>query len=208
MSLKRREFTKLVSAVSLSGIPFMDSFASDSWSLEANIAECCSCEIPCPCNFGRSTKLQCDGSRLIEITKGHIGPLELSNIKFIVTFEMGKWSRIYADENMNQEEIDGFHLILPMAFKGFASQARSLEICSIKIEHNRNLIKFSSPDSEVEMKPLKGMDGGLIKVDGLPYKAFYNYVQYESIKHIHDCEDVKWSHSGTNGFTSRMIVTS
>ena len=80
MSLKRREFTKLVSAVSLSGIPFMDSFASDSWSLEANIAECCSCEIPCPCNFGRSTKLQCYGSRLIEITIGHIGPLVLSNI--------------------------------------------------------------------------------------------------------------------------------
>jgi len=103
--------------------------------------------------------------------------------------------------------LDNFNLILPLAFGGFAKQAKSIDASPIKVLRAKRLIKFSSPQSEVEMKPLKGMDGGLIKVDGLPYKSFYNYVQYESVKHIHNSPDVTWNHSGTNGFTSKMIVS-
>ena len=207
MSIKRRQFNKFIGATALSSIPISGVIAADSWSLEANIAECCSCEIPCPCNFGRSTKSRCDGSRLIEIYKGHVGGKDLSDIRFIVTFVMGKWSRIYIDNTLNQERLGNFNLILPLAFGGFAKQAKSIDASPIKVSRAKKLIKFSSPQSEVEMKSLKGMDGGLIKVDGLPYKSFYNYVQYESVKHIHNSPDVTWNHSGTNGFTSKMIVS-
>ena len=205
--MKRRNFNKLISASALSAIPIISKAQSNIWSLEANIAECCNCEIPCPCNFGRSTKLQCNGSRLIEIYQGYVGKNSLAGIKFIVTFEMGKWSRIYVDESLNQNRIDNFNLILPLAFSSFTKQAKSIRSSPIKVQRERSLIKFSSSQSEVEMKPLKGMDGGIIKVDGLPYKAFYNYIQYESIKHNHNSLDAKWSHSGTNGFTSKMIVS-
>ena len=63
---------------------------------------------------------------------------------------------------MNQNQINGFNQILPLAFKGFAKQAKSIEKTSLMVERERNLIKFSSPQSEIEMKPLLGMDGGLI----------------------------------------------
>lgn len=205
--MKRRYFNKLISASALTSLPIMGTADSKSWSLEANIAECCSCAIPCPCNFGRSTKFKCDGTRLIEISQGYIDGSNLAGIRFIVTFEMGKWSRIYADNEMNQNQINGFNQILPLAFKGFAKQAKSIEKTSLMVERERNLIKFSSPQSEIEMKPLLGMDGGLIKIDGLPYKAFYNYIQYESVKHNHSSLATKWSHSGTNGFTSKMIAS-
>ena len=207
MSVKRRQFNKFIGATALSSIPILGATAADSWALEANIAECCSCEIPCPCNFGRSTKSRCNGSRLIEIYKGHVDGNDLTGIRFIVTFEMGKWSRIYIDNTLNQESLNNFNLILPLAFAGFAKQAKSINATNINVARDKNIVKFSSPQSEVEMKPLKGMDAGLIKVDGLPYKSFYNYVQYESVKHIHNSPDVTWDHSGTNGFTSKMIVS-
>ena len=34
--------------------------------------------------------------------------------------------------------------------------------------------------------------------------AFYAYVQYESVRHIHRGPDREWSHTGTNGFTARQ----
>ena len=44
-------------------------------------------------------------------------------------------------------------------------------------------------------------------VNGLPSKAFYEYVQFESVVHTHKSESDEWSYEGTNGFTSKMIVS-
>ena len=44
-------------------------------------------------------------------------------------------------------------------------------------------------------------------VSGLPSNAFHDYVQYESVTHTHKGQDREWSHSGTNGFTSRMVAS-
>ena len=69
------------------------------------------------------------------------------------------------------------------------------------------MVAFSTPASQVEMKPLAGLEGGRNSIDGLPSNAFHDYVQYESVKHVHEGPDRQWSHSGTNGFTSRMIAS-
>ena len=36
---------------------------------------------------------------------------------------------------------------------------------------------------------------------------FHEYVQYESVQHVHTGPDRSWSHEGTNGFTSRMYAS-
>jgi hypothetical protein len=77
----------------------------------------------------------------------------------------------------------------------------------LKVDRQENLIKFSTPVSNVEMKTLKGMDGGLITVNGLPNNAFYDYVQYVSVIHTHQGPEHQWSHTGTNGFTSKMLAS-
>ena len=207
--MKRRELGKVLGAIALgpSLLAWLrTSRAQNAWSLIANVAECCSCEIPCPCNFGRPTKLRCDGNRLIEITEGHAGDIDLAGVRFVVSFEMGKWTRIYADEAMSPTQKTGFETILPIAFAGFKQGARSIEHVPVTVERDSGTIRFSTPASEVEMKPLVGLDGGPITISGLPSNAFFDYVQYESVRHTHRDPDRNWSYSGTNGFTSRMMA--
>ena len=209
--MNRRDFNKTLGAAAIApaGLAVAsDAVAAPTWSLEANITECCSCEIPCPCNFGRPTDLRCDGNRLIEIYEGNVDGADLAGIRFLVTFEMGKWTRIYIDDSLSQEQLETLDTIMPLAFGGFMSASRSIERVPMTVTRTSELISFSTPASQVEMKPLVGLDGGRISITGLPSNVFHDYVQYESVRHVHNGPDREWSHSGTNGFTSRMLASS
>lgn len=209
--MNRRDFNFVIGAAALAPAGLaaaQESVTTPDWSLEANVAECCSCAIPCPCNFGRPTKMRCDGNRLIEIYQGHVGDLDLSGVRFLATFEMGKWSRIYIDDSLSAAQNAAVDVILPLAFGGFFRGARSIERVPMSVERTDELITFTTPASAVEMKPLVGLDGAPISISGLPSVAFHDYVQYESVKHTHESPERQWSHSGTNGFTSRMIASS
>jgi hypothetical protein len=208
--MKRRDFGRLFGAIAVTS-PMLarvrSARAQGAWSLTANLAECCSCEIPCPCNFGRPTQQRCDGNRLVEIVEGHAGELDLAGVRFVVSFEMGKWTRIYADAAMSAEQKSGFESILPLAFAGFQRGARSIEHVPVAVDRRASAIRFSTPASEVEMKPLVGLDGEPIRISGLPSNAFFDYVQYESVTHTHRDPDRDWSYTGTNGFTSTMMAS-
>lgn len=208
--MRRRDFNSVLGAVAVAPAILggaRDAKAAAEWSLEANIAECCSCEIPCPCNFGRPTELRCDGNRLIEIYAGQVDGADLAGIRFVSTFEMGQWTRIYVDDRLDSAQMDAFNAIMPLAFGGFLRLSRSVERVPFTIVRLDDLIAFSTPASEVEMKPLAGLDGGRITVSGLPSNVFHDYVQYESVKHTHKGQGREWSYSGTNGFTSRMVAS-
>lgn len=208
--MNRRDLARLMGGLAVAA-PMLtrvnEAKAQGAWSLVANLAECCSCEIPCPCNFGRPTQLRCDGNRLIEIVEGHAGELSLAGVRFVVSFEMGKWTRIYADAAMDAAQKAGFDAILPLAFAGFQRGARSIEHVPVLVERSAGLIRFSTPASEVEMQPLVGLDGAPIRISGLPSNAFFDYVQYESVRHMHRDSEREWSYAGTNGFTSQMIAS-
>lgn len=211
--MNRRDFSKILGATAIAPAACAQTNAQQtrpgvSWSLAAHVAECCGCEIPCPCNFGLPTTARCDGNRLIEIYEGNIGGADLAGGRFLVTFEMGKWTRLYIDDSLNADTAAALDEVLPLAFGGFVRPARSIDRVPLQVERTAERIRFSAPASEVEMKPLRGLDGGLIKIDGLPSHAFHDYIQYESVRHIHNGADRQWSYSGTNGFTSRMIATS
>ena len=77
----------------------------------------------------------------------------------------------------------------------------------ITVVRKSNLVAFSTPESELEMKPLVGLDGGRISISGLPSKVFHDYIQYESVRHTHNGQGRGWSYSGTNGFLSRMVAS-
>ena len=206
--MNRRDFNLALGAAALgSAFGGRGVKAASAWSLEANIAECCSCEIPCPCNFGRPTDLRCDGNRLIDIYEGHVDGADLAGVRFVVTFEMGKWTRIYVDEQLTDEQTAAYDAIMPVAFGSFARLAQSIERVPLTVSRSDSEITFSTPESEVRMKPLIGLDGGQITVNGLPSNVFHDYVQYESVRHIHSGAGRQWSYSGTNGFTSRMLAS-
>ena len=208
--MNRRDFNRIIGAAAIApaGLAAADDARAATWSLEANLAECCSCEIPCPCNFGRPTELRCDGNRLIEIVKGDLDGEDLAGLRFLVTFEMGKWTRIYIDESLDDAQQATLDKLLPLAFAGFVGGARVIERVPLSVTRTDELITITAPESRVEMKPLAGLDGSRIRIDGLPSNTFHDYVQYESVVHTHDGPDDQWSHTGTNGFTSRMIASS
>lgn len=208
--MKRRDFNNVLSAVAVAPSILAsdrEAKAASGWSLSANVAECCSCEIPCPCNFGRPTDLRCDGNRLIEIVEGQVDGANLAGIRFVVTFEMGKWTRIYVDDQLDDTQMDAFDTIMPLAFGWFIREARSVERVPLTVTRTSDKVAFSTPASSVEMTPLEGLDGARITVSGLPSNVFHDYVQYESVVHTHEGQGREWSYSGTNGFTSRMMAS-
>ncbi|MDP1931318.1 MAG: DUF1326 domain-containing protein [Gammaproteobacteria bacterium] len=210
--MKRRVFTKgllsaLATAPVLGGVSSLVSAQGQRWSLVADLAECCSCEIPCPCNFGRPTELRCDGNRLIQIREGQFEGENLAGISFVVTFLMGNWTRIHIDDSMSDAQFATFEKMFPVAFAGFDRLARTKARVPLNIVRTDSTINFTVPESSVEMKLIPGLGGEPIVINGLPNPAYHEYVQYESVNHRHESTDATWTYSGTNGFTSVMRVS-
>ncbi len=209
--MNRRDFNLTLGAAALGvavGSQAVRAAGTPAWALEADIAECCSCAIPCPCNFGRPTEKMCEGNRLIQITQGQVDGAALAGIDFLVSFSMRKWTRIYVSDALTDAQYAAFDRILPLAFPKFLDISRGIERVKLAVTRDAQVIRFTTPASSVEMKLVAGLDGAPIRITGLPSPVFHDYVQYESVVHEHVSDGARWSHSGTNGFTSRMIVKS
>ncbi len=207
--MKRRDFNKYLAMFAVPGTAGLSSnaMAGTKWNLTADITEACSCSIPCPCNFGFPTDQKCEGSRLIQILSGEFDQIDLTGIAFLATFEMRKWAHIYVDDKLNERQNKGFDLIFPVAFAGFKKLSRKIERVPMSYEKTSETIKYSVPDSTVEIKKLRGLEGAEINITGLPSTNYRNYIQYQSVIHTHKSSSSSWSHKKTNGFTSRMIVS-
>ena len=207
--MKRRDFNKYLAMFAVPGTAGLSSnaMAGTKWNLTADITEACSCSIPCPCNFGFPTDQKCEGSRLIQILSGEFNQIDLTGITFLATFEMGKWAHIYVDDKLNERQNKGFDLIFPVAFAGFKKLSRKIERVPMSYAKTSETIKYSVPDSTVEIKKLRGLEGAEINITGLPSTNYRNYIQYQSVIHTHKSSSSSWRHKETNGFTSRMIVS-
>ena len=179
---------------------------AQEWAVTADVAESCSCEVSCPCNFGQPTADRCDGNRLIAITDGRYDGVDLSGVTFLVTFEMRVRTKIYVDESTSDRQMEAFEALLPVAFGGFHRGMRSLERVPLTVERTGDRVRFAGPESTVEMELMRGLDGQAITIDGLPSPVYLDYTQYRSSTHTHTAAGDGFSHAGTNGFTSRMEV--
>jgi hypothetical protein len=208
MSMDRREFGRMVGALTVAPalIPARARAQPRRWELVADVAECCSCAIPCSCNFGRPEPGTCHGTRLIQIREGQLDGADLAGIRFVVTFEMRVWTRIYIDDRLSATQSAALDRLLPIAFAGFDRQARSKVRAALTVQETADGFRFAVPESTVEMKLLPGLDGSPIRITGLPNPAYRDYVQYESVVHTHRSAETQWSYSGTNGFRSVMRV--
>jgi hypothetical protein len=179
------------------------------WHITATVAESCSCTVSCPCNFGGNpSHTPCEGNRLISIAKGHYGDVDLSGVAFLVTFEMRGWSKIYVSDKVSERQNAAVESLLPIAFAGFRAGMLSIQKAPITMEITDTRVRFSGPESSVDMEVLKGIGGKPVKVLNLPSPAFQDYTQFKSVTHQHTSADHTFSHSGTNGFTSTMDVGS
>ncbi len=183
--------------------------ATPAWHITATVAESCSCTVSCSCNFGGNpNRMPCEGNRLISISKGNFGDVDLSGVSFLVTFEMRKWSKIYVNDTVTDRQNAAIEALLPIAFAPVRSGMLSLKKAPITMEITDTRVRFSGPESSVDMEVMRGFGGQPVKILNLPNPAYQNYTQYRSVSHTHTSAEQSWSHTGTNGFTSTMDVGS
>jgi hypothetical protein len=183
--------------------------AEPDWHLTATVAESCSCTVSCPCNFGgEPTKNPCEGNRLIAIKSGHYEQTDLAGVSFLVTFTMRSWSKIYLSDRVTAAQQAAVEALLPIAFAGFHRGMLSFTKAPITMDVTDKRVRFSGPESSVDMEVLSGFGGKPVKVLNLPSAVFQDYTQYKSVSHKHASDKTTWSYSGTNGFTSTMDVGS
>ena len=190
------------------------SVAAQDWAIKADYAETCSCHPTCPCLFGSpSTHGYCRGNNLIEIKEGHYGDVRLDGISMVTAFSLGKWLKLYIDENASEEQAKGLvELVKLDQTFGFiyagSSKILSVEKAPISIEKTVTKIIFSVPTSMAEIEMMKGRGGKPIKILNLPIPYINDHTQYKSITMSHKSEDKEFKHSGTNALTSVINVSS
>jgi hypothetical protein len=183
--------------------------AGPDWHITATVAESCSCKISCPCNFGGDPNVNpCEGNRLISIRSGHYENVDLGGVSFLVTFTMRSWSKIYVSDKVSDQQMKAVEALLPIAFAGFQRGMLSFTKAPITMDITAERVRFSGPESSVDMAVMKGYEGKPVKILNLPNVAYQDYTQFKSISHEHHSADHSWSHAGTNGFTSTMDVGS
>ena len=152
--------------------------------------------------------MPCEGNRLISITEGKYEDVDLSGVAFIVTFNMRNWSKIYVSDKVSDRQMAAVESLLPLAFAGFHRGMLSLAKGPVTMDITESRVRFSGPESSVDMEVMRGFGGKPVKVLNLPSAAFQDYTQYKSAAHKHSSDKATWSHSGTNGFTSKMEASS
>jgi hypothetical protein len=183
--------------------------AAPSWHITATVAESCSCKVSCPCNFGGEPNVNpCEGNRLISIRSGHYEDVDLSGVSFLVTFTMRSWSKVYVSDQVTDRQMKAVEALLPIAFAGFQRGMLSFTKAPITMEIGTDRVRFSGPESSVDMAVMKGFDGRPVKILNLPNAAYQDYTQFKSVTHEHHGVDHAFTHSDTNGFTSTMDVGS
>ena len=175
-----------------------------AWKMSATVAESCSCTVSCPCNFGREpSRMPCEGNRIISIDAGNYDGVDLAGVRLLVTFNMRNWSKIYVSDKVSDRQMKAVEAMLPLAFAGFHKGMLSFTKAPITMEMTESRVRFSGPESSVDMEVMKGFNGKAVKVMNLPSAVFQDYTQFKSVSHTHTSAAHSWSHKGTNGFTSK-----
>ena len=124
-------------------------------------------------------------------------------MQVLVTFQMRTWSKIYISDQVSDAQMKAVEALLPLAFAGFHKGMLSFTKAPITMDVSPTRVRFSGPESSVDMEVMKGFNGQAVTVSHLPSAVFQNYVQFRSVAHTHTSATHNWKHSGTNGFTSK-----
>jgi hypothetical protein len=181
------------------------------WAVKGSWTDSCCCKVACPCLFGTGpTEGYCEGASLLEIEAGHHGDVKLDGTAVVATYRVGKWARIHVSDSASPEQIEAIAAIIPkaMPFLGKGSVGKA-EAVPLVVERSGDTIKFSVPETTVELALMEGADGGPIKLENLPAKGtpfpqFHDHTQYKSIRLAHESDAASFSWSGRNGFASKV----
>ncbi len=186
------------------------STLAQEWAINGSYTESCSCNPTCPCHFGSAPSLgHCQGIGLLEIKEGHYGDVKLDGVSIVGVQDVGKWVKFYVNDGASDEQAKAAGPIFTEMMGGFSPEMKvlSTQIVPIEVERTVTRIKFSVPDSKVEIEVMIGLNDKPIKIANLPAARLKDYTQYKSIILDHKGEQ-EFSYSGTNGLTSKVDMSS
>lgn len=198
--------------------PFLLAFAlsviqvtnlnAQTWAIDADYAESCECNVPCPCILGREpSHRQCTGNSIVIIKKGHYDSVNVDGLKLYMTFELGNWTKVYVDQSATQAQIDALMKLLKqprtVAFF-FEGKVLSVEKVPVSVSNTDSTFTYSIPVSYTQIERLKGKDGNPVSLQNLKSNFLSNNVLYKSIKLEHTGDDKAFSFSDTHGLVSHF----
>jgi hypothetical protein len=184
------------------------------WALKGNYTESCSCDVPCPCVFGSSpSKGHCDVNSFLEIEKGNLGDVSVDGVTVSLSSRLGNWVKFYFSENTTDEQAKAvIELLQKQEVFGVyfpeTVEIRTVEMAALSIERGESTVKFSTPNSTVEIEMLKGLNGEPIHIENLALEVLEGHTQYKSVTNSHKSDDAEFSYTGSNGLTSTFDITS
>jgi hypothetical protein len=179
---------------------------AEAWAITASIAESCSCSSPCPRLLGSPpTYAWCEGSRLVQIEKGHFGGVHLDGLSVVVTFRVREWAKYYVSYPASDAQLLAAEELISHAFPAFASYGvRGTERTPLTITRTPTRLKFAAPFFSIDMEMMKGREGKPIEIRNLPAEFLRGYTQYLSVENSHHDATHGFKYQGTNAFTSRL----
>jgi hypothetical protein len=189
------------------------SISGQTWSINGDYAEGCSCNPACPCNFGSAPTLgYCEGMGLLEIKEGHYGDVNLDGISVVQAFSVGKWVKLYVSDNATDKQLKAAVKLIKLKslFGPYFPEDTfvSWEKAPVTVERTATNIKFSVPTSTADFELMKGRDGNPIKIQNLVVPFYEDYTQYKTLTLDHSSSDKEFSHSGTSGQAGIIIASS
>jgi hypothetical protein len=121
---------------------------------------------------------------------------------------MRSWSKVYVSDKVTPQQMAAVEALMPLAFAGFHRGMLSFTKAPITMELTDSRVRFSGPESSVDMEVMKGFGGKPVQVMNLPNPAYQNYTQFKSVTHQHTAVDHGFRYTGTTGFTSTMTASS
>ncbi len=185
---------------------------AQSWSIEAQYAESCSCNVPCPCLLGLDpTYGYCRGNSVVSIIHGHYDSVSVDGLKIMFTFDLGNWTKIYVDERATKAQEDAILNILhepgTVSFF-FDGKILSVEKAPVTIESSDTTFTYFVPKSFASLRYLVGKNGKPISFQNLKGNFDADNKLCQSIDNYHKGDSTAFDYVGRHGMVSHFIASS
>jgi hypothetical protein len=183
------------------------------WEISGHYGEACSCDIGCPCIFKvPATHGFCNIALLFDIVKGKYGIIDLSDIKVVVTGEIGKATFIsyYIDDRATAEQKDALVNIFRGLLKGIAKEDLGVKSVPIKVQLLPKSRGVSIPGVlEFKVDQVVGRDGTTPTIISNPPVHFLlNMIVSKSSIYKYNDHGKTWEYSGKSGFQGDFFFSS
>jgi hypothetical protein len=161
------------------------------WQVKGTYNEACAAEGHCPYYFGRDVQGGCRYFMVFRIEEGKVNGVDLAGItviyngdipypKFSDFMEKGSEGGIYVSDNATEEQRKVLETLVTTNMGAhFMKKNFGVKYVRIDTEVANGSIHFRMPFGEMKQVLVKGLDGGSIRIENVPFPVL------KDLKHCH-----------------------